>query len=217
MSARSSGRHIPYPTSLDELSDLDVQIVALLRRGLNYTEIGRHTGIHNRTIAHRATAIRQIHLQHGITLPDPRQDGRTPIARTVDDVGPMDQQVIELFRQGLQYMEISRRLCMPRQTVATRIARLRDYLGEHIIPRRHAKPAGEHRNPAEQSRPPAAESRSTAEQSRPGDRAGRVRCLGGCDQHFNSPDRCRIRICARCKAKQRENSDGYTEHRLFTA
>lgn len=215
MSARH-GTRIPYPTSLDELSDLDVQIVALLRRGLNYTEIGRHTGIHNRTIAHRATAIRQIHLQHGITLPGPRQDGKTPIARTVDDVGPMDQQLIELFRQGLQYMEISRRLCMSRQTVATRIARLRDYLGEHIIPRRHAKPAGEHRNPAEQSRPPAAESRSTAEQSRPGDRAGRVRCLGGCDQHFNSPDRCRIRICARCKAKQRENSDGYTEHRLFT-
>lgn len=202
MSARSSGRHIPYPTSLDELSDLDVQIVALLRRGLNYTEIGRHTGIHNRTIAHRATAIRQLHLQHGITLPGPRQDGKTPIARTVDDVGPMDQQLLELFSQGLGYLEIGKRLGMPRQTVATRIVRLRDNLGEHIIPRRHAKPAGEHRN--------------AAEQSRPGDRAGRVRCLGGCDQHFDSPDRCRIRICARCKAKQRENSDGYTEHRLFT-
>jgi hypothetical protein len=32
---------------------------------------------------------------------------------------------------------------------------------------------------------------------------GRVRCLGpGCDAWFESPGRCRIRLCPKCKAKQ---------------
>lgn len=199
----SRGTRIPYPTSLDELCDLDVQITALLRRGLSYNEIGREVGIKERTIGSRVEVLRRLQLQHGITLPDPRQAGRTAIARTIDDLGPKDQQLIELFHEGIEYAEIGRLLDMPRQTVATRIARLRENLGENFIPRRHKLPDGEHR--------------TTARQSGHNERSGRVRCLGGCDQHFNSPDRCRIRICARCKAKQRENSDGYTEHRLFTA
>lgn len=207
---------IPYPKSLEAIGDFDRQIVAMFRDGFDYSTIARKLGAHPRTIAGRAAHIN--------TLVPPGQPpvfesnyGRVPIAKTMDAVNHVDRQLLELFSQGLGYLEIGKRLGMPRQTVATRIVRLRDNLGEHIIPRRHAKPAGGHRNTAEQSMPPAAESRSTAEQSRPGDRAGRVRCLGGCDQHFDSPDRCRIRICARCKAKQRENSDGYTEHRLFTA
>lgn len=30
---------------------------------------------------------------------------------------------------------------------------------------------------------------------------GIVRCLGGCDKKFASPDRCCIRICPSCKRK----------------
>jgi len=192
---------IPYPKSLEAIGDFDRQIVAMFRDGFDYSTIARKLGAHPRTIAGRAAHIN--------TLVPPGQPpvfesnyGRVPIAKTMDAVNHVDRQLLELFSQGLGYLEIGKRLGMPRQTVATRIVRLRDNLGEHIIPRRHGTSAGERRN--------------AAEQSRPGDRAGRVRCLGGCDQHFDSPDRCRIRICARCKAKQRENSDGYTEHRLFT-
>jgi len=201
MSARRSTR-IPYPTSLDELCDLDVQITALLRRGLSCTEIGREVGINDRTISSRVDVLRRLHLQHGITLPDPRQAGRTAIARTLDDLGPKDQQLIELFHEGIEYAEIGRLLDMPRQTVATRIVRLRENLGEHFLPRRHKPPDGEHS--------------TTPRQSAHNDRAGRVRCLGGCGQHFDSPDRCRIRICPKCKAKHRESGETHTEYRLFT-
>ena len=32
---------------------------------------------------------------------------------------------------------------------------------------------------------------------------GRVRCLGpGCAEYFESPDRCCVRLCPKCKAKQ---------------
>ena len=202
MSARK-GTRIPYPSTLDELSDLDVQIIDLLRRGLTYTEIGRETGVNERTIGSRVAVLSRLHHQHGIHLPDSRQAGRTPIARTIDDLGPMDQQLLELFQQDTEYAEIGRILDMPRQTVATRICRLRDNLGEELVPRRHRVAAGEHSN--------------TAKQPMPGDRAGLVRCLGGCGDHFNSPDRCRIRICPECKSKRRLTTEGLTEHHLFTA
>jgi hypothetical protein len=36
------------------------------------------------------------------------------------------------------------------------------------------------------------------------DLAGKVRCLGGCNKLFLSPDRLRIRVCPYCKKVQRE-------------
>ena len=132
-----------------------------------------------------------------------RKRTRIPYPSSLDDLCPMDQQLLELFRQDTEYAEIGRILNMPRQTVATRICRLRDNLGEELVPRRHRVAAGEHRN--------------TVMKPRPGDQAGLVRCLGGCDKHFNSPDRCRIRICPSCRNNRKKNPVGLTEPHLFTA
>jgi len=195
---------LPYPTSLDALSDFDRRIIALCREGKDYTAIASKLGAHPRTISDRARVINSLVQPGQPPVIDSRQRGRVRISKTIDAINPIDQQIIDLYRQGLEYQEIADRLGgMPRQSVATRISRLRDNLGETIIKRRNAGPAGEHRN--------------TARQSKPTDRAGRVRCLGGCDQHFDSPDRCRIRICPKCKAKHRESGETHTEYRLFTA
>lgn len=43
--------------------------------------------------------------------------------------------------------------------------------------------------------------------------AGRtVRCLGGCDKSFFSPDPLRIRVCCRCRNTERWQSPGPQEH-----
>lgn len=197
-------RKIPYPTSLDALSEFDRQLVDMCRQGKDYTAIARKLGAHPRTISDRARHINTLVQPGQPPLLDAAHHGRVRISKNPSAINYLDQQIIDLYREGLEYQEIGVRLGgMPRQTIATRIVRLRENLGEHILQRRNSKPSGERRNTADQSKKTA--------------RGGRVRCLGGCDQHFDSPDRCRIRICARCKAKQRENSEGYTEHRLFTA
>ena len=43
-----------------------------------------------------------------------------------------------------------------------------------------------------------------------------VRCLGGCGQMFQSPDRMRIRICNACKARHRNaaTGGGFDDYRL---
>lgn len=200
----TSRRCITYPTRLDALGELDRQIVALSKAGKDYTEIGHTLGKHPRTISDRVKHINALVQPGKPPVIDLAQHGRFPISKTPDAINPLDQKIIDLYRQGLEFQDISDRLGgISRQTISTRIMRLRDNLGENLLPRRRAMPQGERRN--------------TAEKSKPTDRAGRVRCRGGCDQHFDSPDRCRIRICPKCKAKQRDNSDGYTENRLFTA
>ena len=50
--------------------------------------------------------------------------------------------------------------------------------------------------------PPPPELRRRLRQHEP----GRVRCLGpGCDDYFESPDHCCIRLCPKCRAKQQRN------------
>ena len=195
---------VPYPTSLDALSDFDRRIIALCREGKDYTAIASKLGAHPRTISGRARIINSLVQPGQPPVLDSSHYGRVRISRHADAINHLDQQIIALYSQGLTHQEIGDRLGgMPRQTVATRIARLRDTLGETILKRRYADPNGEHRN--------------TASQSEPTDRAGRVRCLGGCDHYFDSPDRCRIRICATCKAKHRESGEIHTGYRLLTA
>lgn len=45
---------------------------------------------------------------------------------------------------------------------------------------------------------------------------GVVKCLGGCNQQFQSPDRLRIRICPACKRAQAHSSVAFlAEHALL--
>jgi DNA-binding CsgD family transcriptional regulator len=197
-------RKIPYPTSLDALSELGRQLVDMCRQGKDYTAIARKLGANPRTISDRARHINTLVQPGQPPLLDAAHYGRVRISKSPSAINYLDQQIIDLYREGLEYQQIANRLGgIARQTIATRITRLRENLGEHILQRRHGKPSGERRNTADQSKKTA--------------RGGRVRCLGGCDQHFDSPDRCRIRICPKCKAKHRESGETHTEYRLFTA
>lgn len=197
-------RRIPYPTSLDALSEFDRQLVAMCREGKDYTAIARKLRANPRTISDRARHINTLVPPGQPPLLDSAHYGRVRMSKNPSAINYLDQQIIDLYREGFEYQQIADWLGgIARQTIATRISRLRENLGEHILQRRYAKPAGERRNTAAQSKPTA--------------RSGRVRCLGGCDQHFDSPDRCRIRICPKCKAKHRESGEIHTEYRLFTA
>lgn len=121
---------------------------------------------------------------------------------SLHDLSDRDRQIVDMFLQKLPGEEIAQRVQLRTQTVHNIISYLRECLGEHIIPRRHATPDGENR----------ASYRTNAMY---GDRAGHVRCLGGCGETFYSPDRCRIRICANCKRKNLEKTGGIAEHRIF--
>ncbi len=195
-------KRVPSPTSLDNLDPIDQQIIAHVRHGLQYAEIARIMEMNSRTVADRCRVLRRLHDQQGLSLPEPRGYGRTAISTAAAEISPLDSQIIDLFAAGSTLTEIAATLgnTIAKQTVATRICRLRDQLGEDIVPRR--------RN----------DCRSLAKESlsNPADPSSIVRCLGGCGQHFRSPDRCRIRICSRCKSKHAETSS-LTEHRLFTA
>lgn len=195
-------KRVPHPTSLDNLDPIDQQIIANLRHGLNYCEIARIVEMHSATVRDRVSAMRRLHEQQSLPFPERRGYGRNAISTTATDISPLDRQIIDLFAAGSTLTEIAATLgnTIARQTVATRLCRLRDQLGEDIVPRR--------RNDCR--------SLPRDSLSNPADPSGIVRCLGGCGQHFRSPDRCRIRICSRCKSKHAETSS-LTEHRLFTA
>jgi hypothetical protein len=58
--------------------------------------------------------------------------------------------------------------------------------------------------------PVAAPRRSKA----PIDLSGVVRCLGGCERQFHSPDRMRIRICPHCKRLQQAGTVHTAEYSM---
>ena len=197
----------PYPTSLDAIDDEDRAILECIKNGQTYRQAGRVLGINHRTIADRVQAIVRLFPPGEADITLARRMASNRISTSADALSPRDQQIIDFWQEGRETKEIARITNLLPNSVASRIGRLRENLGTDLVPLRNIL-----RDTTNLERGPAKPTKTSQRQP---DRAGRVRCLGGCNQHFDSPDRCRVRICPVCKARRRNDTGGLAEHRIF--
>ena len=113
-----------------------------------------------------------------------------------------DQRILDLFASGRNYDEIAELVGRSPSSIgghlrallrrAPALARVR--IKKNVVPSVKAP----------RPRPPATTPPPAKPLPPPGD--GWVRCLGGCGQMWDSPDRLRIRICPACKRSTNHNS-----------
>lgn len=169
----------------------DSLLLQMHEQGMSYKQIADETG---------RTCLRSLErrIRNLKRLPDTdpanSQRGR-PVPNTIEQMDDVDRQLVDMYLAKASFEEIAMSTgYISTRSVASRIALLRESLGEGYLPRMHKKKVSNRqvKKPAEQGR--------DGPVTRP--------CIC-CRREFNSPSRLYAWICRKCKDSiERNGSDG---------
>lgn len=197
---------IPLPQSADEIGELDRQIIAHLVAGTERRRIAALLGFASAP----ALSVR-VHRLRAILPPGsiPAAAPREPHSRSPEYLTPLDRRILTLHKAGHLAPQIARELAISTFNVKHRIENLRQILPDGSLPAKKS-----YRKPVRRDAPDPCEV-PAPQQRLQTDPSGIVRCLGGCERQWKSPDRLRIRICQSCKDKRRNSGTAYDEYRII--
>lgn len=179
--------------------DEDRKILTMRAAGMTHLQISTITGlvlgsIHSRIGLLRRKGVRSV------------EDLDNPELQVKRNFTPDDGLVVaELRNAGMSYPEISAHTGFALGSIH-RLMHIADGTPIDASDEKRAKKLADRKKYAE-LHPFRRETKQSAE----------VRCLGGCGQMFQSPDRMRIRICNACKNRHRNaaTGGGFDDYRLI--
>lgn len=177
-------KSIPISVSKDRLNAFDQQIVDMRARQMSHVQIGMELGYSDRMIATRWRRIKLLPdtvddaEADRIMASKARSTGELPTSEA--EMCERDRKMLELRKRGMLMRDIAEEVGCTRKYVSERLIRLRQALGESVVP----KAAGK--------------SESTSCSSGTGDVPAIIKCMC-CREDFRSWSRTRNRICKDCK------------------